>query len=209
MKRDKAIRLLIADDHTIVREGLITLLGRQPDMRIIGEASNGEEALALYRSHRPDITLMDLRMPLMDGVQAITTIRAEFPTARIIILTSYDGDEDIYRGLRAGAMAYLLKTGSREELLETIYRVREGLMHIPAEVAKKLAERMTTTKLTPRELEVLEHMADGQSNQEISRALCISESTVKVHVTSILHKMQVNDRTQAVTMALRRGLVHP
>ena len=201
------IKILLADDHVVVREGLAAILGMEPDMTVVGQASDGREVMSLYREHHPDIILMDLRMPNMDGVEAITAIREADPNARIIVLTTYDGDEDIYRGLRAGAKAYLLKAGPREELLEAIRAVHSGQTRIPPDIAAKLVTRMSGRELTAREAEVLELLAAGKSNQEIGTALFVTESTVKAHVNSILSKLNVNDRTQAVTAALRRGLV--
>ena len=206
MSEEKTIRVLIADDHPVVRTGLALMLKYEQDMLTVGEASNGREAVELFRLHRPDVTLMDLRMPEMDGVEATTAIRKEFPNARLILLTTYDGDEDMYRGLRAGARAYLLKDASCEELLETIRMVHAGLKCITLEVGEKLAERMDGPELTEREREVLQLMAKGRSNQEIGADLFITEGTVKFHVNHILNKLDVNDRTQAVIAALKRGL---
>jgi two-component system, NarL family, response regulator len=206
MSQENNIRVLIADDHPVVRKGLALMLKYEPDMEVVGEAGNGCEAVALFGKHRPDVTLMDLRMPEMDGAEATTTIRAEFPTARIILLTTYDGDEDIYRGLRAGAKAYLLKDAPCEELLETIRAVHAGEKRITLEVGAKLAERMEGPELTEREREVLRLMATGRSNQEIGTALYITEGTVKFHVNHILNKLDVTDRTQAVIVALKRGI---
>ncbi len=208
MKPSTSIRVLITDDHPVVREGLASIIDRREDMMTVAQAGNGVEAVDLFRQHRPDIVLMDLRMPQMDGVTAISQIRQEAPDARIIVLTTYDGEEDIYRGLQAGAKGYLLKDAPREELLETIRAVHNGQTHIPSPVAVKLASRISQSPLTPREVEVLRLMVGGNSNQEIANALFIAEGTVKAHVNSILDKMKVNDRTQAVTAAIRRGLVH-
>jgi two-component system, NarL family, response regulator len=202
------IRCLIADDHPIVREGMAVTIELSDGMEVVAQARHGREAVELFRQHRPDITLMDLNMPEMGGVAAIEAIRAEFPDARIIILTTYDGDEDIYRGLKAGAKAYLLKEGSLQDLLDTIEAVHRGLTRIPPEVAAKLAGRMSAPELTAREREVLNAIVTGKSNAEIGQALFISEATVKAHVNSILSKLDVSDRTQAVTVALKRGLVH-
>ncbi|HEY9623638.1 MAG TPA: response regulator transcription factor [Crinalium sp.] len=202
------IRVLIADDHPIVSQGLAVLLECKPDITVVGQACNGREAIALFRQHQPDVTLMDLRMPEMSGVEAIVALCAEFPDPRIIVLTTYDGDEDIYRGLRAGAKGYLLKDTKPDELLTAIYAVHSGKQHIPSEVAAKLIERMSTPELSERELEVLHRMATGMTNQEISTALNITESTVKFHINRILSKLGVSDRTQAVIMALRRGLAN-
>lgn len=207
MSCENIIRILVADDHTVVREGLVAILEQEEDLTVVGEASDGKEAVERFRAVGPDVTLMDLRMPQMDGVAAITEIREASPQARIIVLTTYDGDEDIYRGLHAGAQGYLLKDADRGALLEAIRSVHAGRTHISPEVAMKLASRVSRRDLTPREQEVLELMAAGKSNHEIAAALFIGEATVKTHVNSILAKLDVNDRTQAVTTALRRGLV--
>lgn len=208
MSHKHPIRILIADDHPIVRAGLAALIARRDDMTVVGEGENGQEAVELYRRHRPDVALIDLRMPQMDGIEAIRAIRAEYPDARCILLTTFDGDEDIYRGLQAGALAYLLKDVPREQLIEAIRAVAAGQTRIPADVASKLALRIRHPDLTPRELEVLQQMAAGHSNLEIGVALYIAEGTVKAHVNSILNKLAVNDRTQAVTTAIKRGIVH-
>lgn len=202
------IRILIVDDHPVVREGMAALIDRRPDLIVVGEAKDGEEALTLFRQLRPDITLIDLRMPKLNGVDVIRTLRGESPAARFIVLTTFDGDEDIYRALEAGARAYLLKDTPRDELLSTIRTVHAGQKHIPAELATRLTERMFTPELTAREQEVLQEIVAGKSNREIGQTLSISEGTVKVHVNSLLGKLGVGDRTQAVTVALKRGLVH-
>jgi two-component system NarL family response regulator len=207
MKADKAIRILIADDHPIVREGLAALLNRAHDMEVVAEAGNGREALKEFLRCRPDVVLVDLRMPEMDGVDAILAIREQAPDARVIVLTTYDGDEDIYRGLRAGAKAYLLKDAPREELMECIRAVHAGRMWIPPDVAAKLATRMGDEDLTPRELEVLQLMVQGKSNKEIGNVLGVSEGTVKIHVNHILEKLKVSGRTEATSAALKRGIV--
>ena len=196
------------DDHNIVRSGLTALIGTEPDMTVVAEATNGQQAIDLFRQHQPDVTLMDLRLPLIGGVEAITSIRKEFPTARIIVLTTYDGDEDIYRALQAGACGYLLKGMLADELLEAIRAVHSGLRRIPAAVAQRLADRMGGPELTPREVEVLNLIVKGNSNKEIGAALFISEATVKTHVNNILGKLGASDRTQAATMALQRGIIH-
>ncbi len=206
MTQTKSLQILLVDDHAVVREGLMAILNRQPDMTVVAEASDGEQAVTLYRQHQPDITLMDLRMPKLEGANAIAQICADFPAARIIILTTYDGDEDIYRGLQAGAKGYLLKDASTEALLTAIHTVHQGKRYIPPEVAAKLAERIDMTELTQRELDVLKLLVTGLSNQDISQTLSISEGTVKFHVNNILNKFGVRDRTQAVIMALKRGL---
>lgn len=204
----KPVRLLVVDDHHIVRQGLIALLATVPEMQVVAEASDGREALALFRQHQPDVTLMDLRMNVMNGVETTHAIRAEFPNARIIVLTTFDGDEDIYRALQAGARGYLLKGMDTEELLAAIRAVHSGKSRIPAPVAERLAERMNAPTLTERETEVLRLIVGGNSNKEIAAALFISEATVKTHINSLLSKLGVSDRTQAATTALQRGIVH-
>jgi two-component system, NarL family, response regulator len=201
-----SLRILLADDHPILREGLALILDNQADMTVVGEASNGREAVEVFSQLQPDVTLIDLRMPEMGGVEAITAIRAEFPAACIILLTTYDGDEDIYRGLRAGAKSYLLKDASTQEILSAIRQVCTGKNHISPAVGARLAERAQMPELTDREREVLQQMATGQSNQEIGFTLRIAESTVKTHVNSILSKLGVGDRTQAAIVALKRGI---
>jgi DNA-binding NarL/FixJ family response regulator len=208
MINEQPIRVLVADDHPVVRDGLTATINYQPDMNVVGTAASGRDAIDIFRQFRPDVTLMDLRMPEVDGVTAITSIRAEFPTARIIVLTTYDGDEDIYKGLRAGAAGYLLKDTPTEEVLEAIRTIHQGKKYVPPDVAIKLAERVNSTQLTERELEVLKLIAHGNSNQGIAKALFIVEGTVKAHVTNILTKLNADDRTQAVTEALRRGILH-
>ena len=202
------IRILCVDDHQLIREGIASVLEDQPDMRLVGEATNGQEAVEGFRRYRPDVTLMDLRMNTMNGVEATRAIRAEFPNARIIVLTTFDGDEDIYRALQAGARGYLLKGMDTEELLSAIRTVHSGKSRIPASVAERLAERMNTPGLTDRETEVLRLIVGGNSNKEIAAALFISEATVKTHINSLLSKLGVSDRTQAATTALQRGIVH-
>ena len=201
------IRILIADDHPVVREGLAAMIKRRTDMTVVAEANHGQEAVALFHQHQPDVVLMDLRMPGMDGVEAILTIREQTPEARVIVLTTYDTDEDIYRALRAGAKAYLLKDTPREELLDTIRAVSAGRTRVPSDVAAKLVERVSSETLTAREIDVLRLIVAGNSNREIATLLYISEGTVKTHVNHILMKLGVSDRTQAVTTALKRGLV--
>lgn len=209
MTAPNPIRILIADDHPIVREGLAALIARRPDMCVAAEADNGADAVELALQHRPDVLLFDLRMPLVSGVEAIERIRAQWPQARVIVVTTFDGDEDIVRALRAGAKAYLLKDTPREDLLETIRAVHAGQTRIPPAVAAKLAARMSAgPDLTQREREVLELIVAGKSNREIGVALSIGEGTVKAHVNSILGKLGVADRTQAVTTAIQRGIVH-
>jgi DNA-binding NarL/FixJ family response regulator len=207
MSAAQPIQVLIVDDHPIVREGLVAILSHRADMHVVGEAANGRQAIDAFALHHPDVTLMDLRMPDMMGLDAIRAIREIDHEARIIVLTTYDGDEEIFRSLSAGAKSFLLKDVPREQLLEVIRMVHSGQSHIPPGVAAKLAERMTSRQLTPRELEVLRHMASGKSNLEIGNHLFIAEGTVKAHVNSILSKLGVSDRTQAVTTGVRRGLV--
>jgi DNA-binding NarL/FixJ family response regulator len=202
------IRIMVIDDQAVVRQGFVSLIKTVPDMEIVGEGSNGEEAVDLYRRLRPDITLMDLRMPVLSGAEAIRQIRGEFPAARIIVLTTFDGDEDIYRAVQAGAQGYLLKDMFFEELEAAIRKVHAGARLIPGSVAERLAARMSSSELTGRELEVLRHIVDGKSNKEIGNTLNISEATVKSHINNILSKLGVSDRTQAATTALQRGIVH-
>jgi DNA-binding NarL/FixJ family response regulator len=202
------IRIMVVEDHHVVRQGLVALLKGTPDMEVIAEAQDGAQAVERFRQHRPDITLMDLRMPNLGGAQATEAIRKEFPQARIIVLTTYDGDEDIYRAIQAGARGYLLKDMFGEELMEAIRAVHAGKSRIPAAVAERLADRMGGPNLTARELSVLQLIVKGKSNKEIADELGIFESTVKTHVNNILSKLDVNDRTQAATTALQRGIVH-
>ena len=199
---------MVIDDQAVVRQGFVALINTVADMEVVAEGINGQQAIDLYREHKPDVTLIDLRMPVVGGVEAIATIRREFPEARLIVLTTYDGDEDIYRSLQAGAKGYLLKDMFFEELETAIRTVHAGSRRIPAAIAERLAERMAGSNLTARELEVLELIVRGQSNKEIGASLKISEATVKSHVNSLLSKLGVTDRTQAATTALQRGLVH-
>jgi DNA-binding NarL/FixJ family response regulator len=202
------IRIMVVEDHHIVRQGLVALLNTVPDMTVVAEASNGKDALDLFRQHQPDVTLMDLRLPKMSGVEAVTEIRKQFASARIIVLTTFDGDEDIYRALQAGARGYLLKGMFGDELMDAIRAVHAGKSRIPAVIAERLALRMGGSPLTTRELDVLKLIVAGKSNKEIGAELAISEATVKTHINSILSKLSVTDRTQAATTALQRGLVH-
>ena len=208
MSQPAAIRVLIVDDHAIVQQGLAAMIGNEPDMMVVGQAGDGQEAIDQYRQLQPDVTLMDLRMPQVGGVEATMAIRAEFAHARIIILTTYDGDEDIYRGLRAGAKGYLLKDAEPDELLNAIHIVYSGQQYIPPHVGAKLAQRMNNSELSERELAVLRLMVQGMNNVDIATALKISESTVKSHVNRLLRKLGVSDRTQAVIIAIKRGLVN-
>lgn len=208
MKKTRPISVLCVDDHPIVREGLLAVIAHEPDMAVVGEAGNGETAIATYRKLKPDVVLMDLRMPGMGGVEAVVRLRDEFPAARIIILTTYEGDEDIHRALEAGAQAYLLKDMVRKEVVQTIREVYAGQRHIPAPVAARLAEHTPRVSLSSRELEVLKHVAQGLRNKEIGGALDIAEDTVKIHVKNIFAKLNVIDRTQAVVVASQRGILH-
>lgn len=201
------IRVLVVEDHNVVRQGLIALLGVVENLQVVGEAADGAAAVEQFRKLQPDITLIDLRLPRMSGVEVIQRLRAESPQARFIVLTTYDGDEDIYRALKAGAKAYLLKGMTSEELIATIRTVHAGKSHIPPVIAERLAERMGADDLTQREFEVLEQIVAGKSNKEIASELEVSEATVKTHINSLLSKLGVTDRTQAATNAIRRGIV--
>ena len=209
MTEASPIDVVIADDHPVVRMGLAAVVGDRSGMRVVAEAATGDEAVGLALRHRPDVLLMDLRMPGMGGVEAIRRIRSVWPGARVVVLTTYDGDEDVYRALQAGARAYLLKDTPRAELLDAIEAVHRGQQRIPPAVAAKLAERVAAPALTERELDVLRLIVAGRSNKEIGAALHIGEGTVKFHVNNLLAKLGVGDRTRAATTALRRGLVHP
>ena len=206
-KSDK-IKILIADDHAIVRSGLAAILGFQTDLIVVGEAENGQQAVELFCRLNPDVALVDLRMPEKDGVTAIKEIRQIFPLAKIIVLTTFDGDEDIFRALQAGAKSYLLKDTPREDLLAAIRAVVAGRTFVSSEVACKLTERFGENKLTARELEVLQGIVDGLANKAIAAKLNISEGTVKIHVNNIFSKLDVADRTQAALTAIRRGILH-
>jgi DNA-binding NarL/FixJ family response regulator len=208
MNSSPQIRVMVIDDHSIVRQGLIALLNTEDDLTVIAEGSDGAQAIDLFKQHTPDVTLMDLRMPGIGGVEAINHIRRMTPDAKIIVLTTYDGDEDIFRALQAGAQSYLLKGVSFEDLTEAIRIVHAGHKKIPPAVAERLAERFAVEPLTGREQQVLELIVGGKSNKEIGTALKISEATVKSHINSLLSKLGVTDRTQAATTAIQRGLVH-
>jgi DNA-binding NarL/FixJ family response regulator len=199
--------VLSVDDHPLLREGIAALVGNQTDMRLVAEASNGREAIELFRTHRPDITLMDLQMPEMSGIDAMISIRGEFPDARIIVLTTHAGDVQVSRALRAGARAYLLKGSLRKELLDTIRAVHAGQKRLSSEVAAEIAEHATDDALTPREIDVLRLVAAGNPNKEIAAQLSLTEETVKSHIRNILAKLGANDRTHAVTTALKRGII--
>ena len=201
------IRILVVEDHPIVRQGLVALLSVVDGVEVVAQAADGAEAIDLFAKHHPDITLVDLRLPKMGGVEVIQNVRGKYPQARFIVLTTYDGDEDIYRALQAGARAYLLKGMSVELLVSTIRSVHAGKSIIPPAIAQKLAERMATEQLTQREQDVLEQIVRGKSNKEIGAILDISEATVKTHINNLLGKLGVEDRTQAATAAIQRGLV--
>jgi DNA-binding NarL/FixJ family response regulator len=202
------IRVMLVEDHQVVRQGLVALLSAEDDVEVVGSVGDGLEALERFGEARPDVTLMDLQMPKLGGVETIRRIRERFADARFIVLTTFDGDEDIYRALQAGARAYLLKGMPLDDLLATIRAVHAGRLHVPAEVAEKLAQRVSGQDLTARELGVLERIVAGRANKEIASDLCISEATVKTHVNSLLGKLGVADRTHAATVAIQRGLVH-
>ena len=202
------VRIMIVEDHHIVRQGFIALLKTIGDFDVVAEASDGEQAVKLFGEHLPDVTLMDLRLPGMGGVDTIVRIRRAHPDARIIVLTTFDGDEDIYRALQAGARGYLLKGMDIAELIDAIRTVHRGKSRIPAAVAERLAERLAGPALTERETDVLRLIVAGKSNKEIASALFISEATVKTHINNMLSKLGVTDRTQAATTALQRGIVH-
>ena len=202
------IRILVAEDHLVARVGVTTIVNMQPDMTVIGEAANGQQAVDLYRKLLPDVTLLDLRMPVMGGVQAATAIRAEFPNARMIALTTYGGDEDIRRALAAGVQAYLTKDVLHDELIKAIHAVHAGQRYLPAGVAAALAAQMPRPDLSAREMQVLELIVRGLANKQIAYDLSIAEHTVKNHVKNILSKLGVQDRTQAATAAIQRGIVH-
>ena len=207
MRDSAAIRILTVDDHQLLREGIAAVLESQEDMTLVGEASNGREAVESFRRQRPDITLMDLRMPDMSGIEAIIAIRAEFPNARIIVLTTYTGDAQAAAALKAGASGYLLKNSVRKELIETIRAVHSGKRRVPPEIATGIAEHVADDALSAREIEVLRAVASGKSNKLIAVELEISEGTVKTHMKSILPKLDATDRTHAVMIALKRGIL--
>jgi DNA-binding NarL/FixJ family response regulator len=202
------IRVLIVDDHPIVRLGIAAIVDAQPDMAMVGQAADGEQALELFERLHPEVTLMDLRLPGVGGVQAIRTIRMRHPDAKFLVLTTYEGDEDIFQALQAGAVGYLVKGMSHDVLLKGIRQVHEGRQYVPGEIAQRLKERNPLSTLSGREQQVLTYLAQGKSNRAIAELLGITEATVKRHVSVILQQLNVEDRTQAVLVALRRGLVH-
>jgi two-component system, NarL family, response regulator len=201
------LKIMLVDDHYLVRMGLASIIALEPDMTVCAEASTGDQARALFRIHRPDVTLIDLRLPGMSGTETIQAIRSEFPDARMVMISTYVCDEEIYGALQAGALAYLVKSVQREELIRAIRKAAAGQRHIPAEVAARLADRVSRSQLSTREVEVLRLLVGGRRNREIARSLDITEGTVKLHVSSILGKLGAADRTEAVTVALQRGIV--
>lgn len=201
------IRVFSVDDHPLLREGIAAIINNQPDMQMVAQAANGSEAIQLFRQHQPDVTLMDLRLPDMSGIDVLIALRSEFPDARVIMLTTFEGDVDIRRSLEAGARGYMLKNMPPKELVEVIRQVHAGKKRIPAEVAAQLAEYFGGDALTDREIDVLRHIAGGNRNREIGEQLFISEETVKVHIKHIMEKLGASDRTQAVAIAVRRGII--
>jgi len=201
------IRILTVDDHPLLRKGIAALVNPEPDLKLVAEAANGKEAIEAFRSHQPDVTLMDLQMPELDGLEAIVAIRREHPEARIIVLTTYTGDMQVLRALKAGARAYILKGQVHKELLDTIRAVHAGQKRIPPEIAARLADHATDDQLTVREIDVVRLIAAGNGNKQIADQLSIGEATVKSHVTNILSKLGANDRAHAVTIALKRGII--
>ena len=208
MSAQSKIRIVIVDDHFLVRMGLVALLDTEADMEVIGEAENGKEAVEVFEKLRPDLVLMDLRMPEKDGIQATAEIKQKFPNARILILTTYDGDDNIHRALQAGAQGYVLKNSTPDSLIPALRTVASGQQWIPEDVATRLASRKVFDELTPREVEVLNQLAGGLANKEIADTLCISEYTVKGYLKNILSKLRAADRTEAVTTAILRGIIH-
>ena len=208
MSGQSKIRVFSVDDHPLLREGIAALISNQADMELIAVASSGTESIQIFRQHRPDVTLMDLRLPDMSGIEALISIRSEFPDARIIMLTTFEGDIEIQRSLQAGARGYLLKSTPPKELMDVIRQVHSGKKRIPPEIAAQLAEHLSDEALTTREVEVLQRIAGGNRNRDIAKELFISEETVKVHIKHIMEKLGASDRTQAVAIGLRRGIIH-
>ena len=208
MKNANPIRILVAEDHLVARVGVSTIVNLQPDMTVVAEAANGQQAIELYRAHLPDVTLLDLRMPILSGIEAAAAIHQEFPRAKLIALTTYGGDEDIRRALHAGVQAYLMKDILHDELLKAIRAVHDGQTYLPASVAAALAAQIPRPDLSARELQVLELIVAGLANKQIAYTLNIAEYTVKNHVKNILDKLAVQDRTQAATVAIQRGIIH-
>ena len=207
MSNQLRIRVLSVDDHPLLSEGIATMINSQPDMQLISQAASGGEAIQQYREHRPDVTLMDLRLPDLSGIDAMIAIRSEFPEARIVMLTTFEGDVEIQRALRAGARGYLLKNMPPSEILDVIRQVHAGKKRVPPEVALQLAEHMSDEDLTAREVEVLTKVAGGNRNRDIADLLFVSEETVKVHIKHIMDKLGAKDRTQAIAIAVRRGII--
>ena len=207
MKEPERIRVLCVDDHPLLREGITAIINSQPDMVLVAEASNGAEAIQKFREHKPDVTLMDLRLPDMSGIDSLIAIRTNSPEARIIMLTTFEGDVEAQRALEAGARAYLLKSMPPNDLIHVIRQVYAGKKKIPTEIAARLAEHLSDESLTVREVDVLKHVANGNRNRDIAQQLFISEETVKVHIKHIMEKLGANDRTQAVAIAVRRGII--
>src|SRR6201994_3638363 len=205
---DPAIRILCVDDHPLMREGITAVIQNEPDMLVIGESSNGQEALQEFRKHHPDITLMDLRLPDMSGIDALIAIRAEYAAARVIMLTTFEGDAEIQRALEAGAQGYMLKSMPRKQLVDMIRKVHAGKKQIPPEVAVQLIEHIGNETLSKREVEVLQKVAGGNRNSDIAALLFISEETVKGHIKHIMEKLGASDRTEAVAVGIRRGIIH-
>jgi len=208
MRQGHKIRILIADDHYIVRMGLVALMNTEPDLEVVAEAADGAQALELFLKHNPDLALLDMRMPVKNGIETTKEIRSRSPNARVLILTAFDGDEEIHNALQAGAQGYVLKGSTGEKLIPAVRAVAAGQRWIPQEVADRLTARNLFEELTPREVQVLQQLAQGLANKEIAEALNITEYTVKDHLKSILAKLRVADRTEAVTAALQRGIIH-
>src|SRR5579859_2949749 len=208
MKNENKIRILVADDHALIRMGLVSLMNTEPDITVVAEAADGQQAVDLFAKHHPDLVLMDLRMPVKNGIDATIEIRRKSPAARVLMLTTFDGDEDIHQALQAGAQGYVLKGSTGENLIPALRALAAGQRWIPSDVAKRLASRRTYEELTPREVEVLQQLAKGLANKEIADVLNITENTTKGHLKNIIGKLRVADRTEAVTAAIQRGIIH-